>query len=461
MRALVLGCLLAAALGGCSTLPRDAGAPAVAMPGGWRNAPAEAGWPTVAWWRAFGSGELVDLLESAERNNRDLAAASHRIAQARANLRVAAASLFPAVDATASVGRSQSNGRDAPAANSGQVALGVSYELDVWGRNRATRDAAAQALQSSGFARETARITVVTDTASAYFQLLSLNDRISVAERQLENTRELLKLLDIQYGAGAISLFELERQRNVVASQEASIPPLVQSREQTLDALAVLLGVPPQELRRPGGSLAALLLPSLAPGLPSELLTRRPDVRRAEADLLAADANLEAARAAMLPSFDLSARAGLQGATLAQIASPSALFWSIAAGMVAPIFDAGRLAGQRDAVEARRNELIEQYRQAILVSLREVEDALAALNQLALQQAAQERALQHAREAYRLAELRYRAGAQDFTTVLDAQRSLIGGEAALDPIRAARFLATVDLFKALGGDWSAEAAPSR
>jgi NodT family efflux transporter outer membrane factor (OMF) lipoprotein len=256
-------------------------------------------------------------------------------------------------------------------------------------------------------------------------------------------------------------MFELARQRNVVAAQESSIPPLIQSREQTLDALAVLLGVPPQELRLAGGSLSALRLPPLAPGLPSELLTRRPDIRRAEADLLAADANLEAARAAMLPSFELSARAGRQAATRGQLTSPAALFWSLAAGMAAPIFDAGRLSGQRDAVEARRNELIEQYRQAVLVSLREVEDALAALNQLALQQAAQERALEHAREAYRIAELRYRAGAQDFTTVLDAQRALIVTEAAIDPVRAARFNATVDLFKALGGDWSAEALPAR
>ncbi len=461
VRALLVGGLVAAALSGCAMPLRDAGAPAVDMPSGWRNARAEAGWPSVAWWREFGSSELVQLIESAERNNRDLAAAGFRIAQARANLQVAGANLFPAVDATANVGRSRSSGRDGPISDSGQVALGVSYELDVWGRNRATRDAAAAAVASSGYARETARITVVTDTASAYFQILALNDRIAVVERQLANTRELLKLLDVQYGAGAISMFELARQRNVVAAQESSIPPLVQSREQTLDALAVLLGVPPQELRLAGGSLSALLLPPLAPGLPSELLTRRPDIRRAEADLVAADANLQAARAAMLPSFDLSARAGLQAATLGQFTSPAALFWSLAAGMAAPIFDAGRLSGQRDAVEARRNELIEQYRQTILVSLREVEDALAALNQLALQQAAQERALEHAREAYRIAELRYRAGAQDFTTVLDAQRALILTEASIDPVRAARFSATIDLFKALGGDWSAGALPER
>ena len=203
-----------------------------------------------------------------------------------------------------------------------------------------------------------------------------------------------------------------------------------------------------------GGSLSALTLPPLSPGMPSALLVRRPDIRRAESDLVAANANLEAARAAMLPRIDFSARSVIEAATIGALSGGGSLIWSLASGITAPIFDGGRLAGQRDASEARRNELIEQYRQAILLGLRDVEDALAALHHLAVQQEAQERALTHAREAYRIAELRWRAGAQDFTTVLDAQRSLISSEASVDPIRAARFNATVDLFRALGGDWS-------
>ncbi len=460
VRAVLVGGLLAALMSGCAGIPRG-DRPDVSLSGHWRHAPvSEAAWPSAQWWNGFGSAELVRLIERAEDYNRDLAAAAFRVAQARANLRVAAASLFPSVDANATVGRSQS-GRGSPVSDSFQAALGVSYEVDVWGRNRASRDAAAAALESSAYARESTRLSIVGDTAAAYFQILSFNDRIVLATLQLENTRALLRLLELQYRAGAISLFELERQRNVVASQEATIPGLVREREQTVDALAVLIGVPPQELFVAGSSLQALSLPALAPGLPSELLVRRPDIRRAEADLLAADANLAAARAALLPSFDLSARAGLQAATLSQFLNPNALFWSLAAGLAAPIFDAGRLAGQRDVVEARRSELVEQYRQAILVSLREVEDALVALNQLAAQQGAQERALQHAREAFRLAELRYRAGAQDFTTVLDAQPSLISAESALDPIRAARFNATVALYKALGGDWNVAAPAAR
>ncbi len=454
----VVALAVALALSGCATMGGSAVEPAsvAGAPQGWRNAPAqETAWPDPAWWRGFGSGELVRLIESAERNNHDLAAAGHRIAQARANLQVAGAALLPSVTASGSAGRSGSDG--GRTSSSFQVGIGASYELDVWGRNRAERDASAAALASSGYARETARITVVADTATAYFQLLSLSDRLAVSQRQLDNAREFLRLIELQYKAGAVSELEVSRQRNLVASLEANTPPIRQAYEQTLDALAVLLGVPPQEVRVTGGSLGALELPALAPGLPSALLVRRPDIRRAESDLVAGNANLEAARAAMLPQIDLSARAVLQAATVGALTGPGAMIWSLASGVTAPIFDGGRLSGQRDATEARRNELVENYRQAILLGLRDVEDALSALGNLAVQQEAQERALAHAREAYRIAELRWRAGAQDFTTVLDAQRSLISAEASVDPIRAARFNATVDLFRALGGDWDGAA----
>jgi outer membrane protein, multidrug efflux system len=456
MRKTILATALLAALTGCAATGVLQRPPDVAMPAEWRQSPlaTEAAWPDPSWWNNFGSPELTQLIATAEKNNHDLAAAGHRIAQARGNLRVAESALAPTVDLDASARRS---GADGSAKNSFNVSLSAGYELDLWGKNRATSDAAAASLGASAYAREAARLTVVADTASAYFQLLSLSDRLDTQQQQLANAREFLKLLEVQFNAGAVSSLEVERQRNLVASLEASIPPIVQNREQTLDALAVLLGQTPRETQVKGGSLSDLKLPSLSPGLPAGLLVRRPDLRRAEADLVAAGANLEAARAAMLPRINLSLGTSLQALTIGGLTGPGALAWSLASSLAQSIFDGGRLAGQRDVAEARRNELIEQYRQAILVSLRDVEDALVALNQLAQQQEAQQRALDHAREAYRLAEIRWRAGAQDFTTVLDAQRTLIGAEAALDPILSARFEATVALFKALGGDWNAAA----
>ncbi len=458
LSSLLTAAILAALVAGCASTGGTIAPSSVASaPEGWRNAPAaakEAGWPDPAWWSGFGSAELVRLVASAEQNNHDLAAAGHRIAQARAGLQVSQSALLPSVSANGGIGRSGSDG--GRNSSSVQAGIGASYEIDVWGGNRASRDAAAAGLASSGYARETARITVVADTATAYFQVLSLSDRLAIARRQLDNAREFMSLLDVQYQAGAVSQLEVSRQRNLIATLEAGLPPILQAREQTLDALAVLLGVPPRDVRVAGGSLSALKLPSLTPGMPSDLLVRRPDIRRAESDLVAANANLEAARAAMLPRFELSARSVVEAATIGALTGGSSLIWSLASGITAPIFDGGRLAGQRDISEARRNELIEQYRQAILLGLRDVEDALVALSNLSVQQEAQERALAHAREAYRIAELRWRAGAQDFTTVLDAQRSLISAEASVDPIRAARFNATVDLFRALGGDWDGD-----
>jgi NodT family efflux transporter outer membrane factor (OMF) lipoprotein len=462
----IAAAVMIATLAGCATMQAEP-LPEVATPGGWRNAPAahaeqkqaEASWPDPQWWGRFGSPELVTLIASAEKNNHDLAAAGHRIAQARANLRVAESALAPTVDVNAAASRSGADGGSS--SNSLRVSLSAGYELDVWGRNRAGSDAAAASLDASGYAREVTRLTVVGDAASAYFQLLSLSDRLDTAREQLANAHEFLTLLEVQLKAGAVSQFELARQRNLVASLEAAIPPIVQGREQTLDALAVLLGVPPADVSVKGGSLGELKLPALVPGLPAELLARRPDLRRAEAELVAAGANLQAARAAMLPRIDLSLGGTLQAMTLGGLTGPGALAWSLLSGVAQTIFDGGRLAGSRDGADARRLELVENYRQAILVSLKDVEDALSALRNLAEQQAAQQRALDHARESYRLAEVRWRAGAQDFTTVLDAQRTLIGAEASLDPILSARFSATVALYKALGGDWAATQASTR
>src|SRR5262249_6692269 len=211
-----------ATLAGCATMAAPT-LPQQAMPAAWKHTDAstpaaEASWPDPAWWSDFGSPELVDLIQSAEQNNHDLAAAGHRIAQARGNLQVASSALAPTVDLSANAGRSGSDNGNA--GNSVRVSLNASYELDVWGRNRAVSDAAGAQLSSSGYARETARITVVADTATAYFQVLSLADRLDTAQQQLANAKEFLKLLEVQYSAGAVSQLEVERQRNLVASLE-------------------------------------------------------------------------------------------------------------------------------------------------------------------------------------------------------------------------------------------------
>src|SRR5690606_22235385 len=218
---------------------------------------------------------------------------------------------------------------------------------------------------------------------------------------------------------------------------------------------AVLLGLAPQELELPpAGSLGAVAVPRLEPGLPAELLQRRPDIRRAEADLVAANADVHAARAALFPSIRLTGGAGFASAALSSLFDVGGSFYDLVSGLTAPIFDAGRLRAGHELAKAREEELVHRYRAAIVAAFREVEDALAAAKYLAETEAAQREALAQARTAYDLAEVQYRAGAVDFMTVLDAQRTLFQAEDTLLQTRLARLNAAVALFKALGGGWS-------
>ncbi|HEX6364198.1 MAG TPA: efflux transporter outer membrane subunit, partial [Albitalea sp.] len=301
-------------------------------------------------------------------------------------------------------------------------------------------------------------LALQAEVATTWFRALSAEDRLAVARQSLSTVESMHRLLRTQYDAGAISRLELARQEGLVATVRASVAPLEQERQQALDALAVLLGRPVQALPATGGSLQALRLPAIAPGLPSSLLVRRPDIRAAESDLAAAHADIAAARAALLPALRLTAAGGFESASLASLLRSGSGFGVLAASLVAPIFDGGRLRGQVQLAEARREELLHAYHQAILVALREVEDSLVALQRLAEQAAHQQEVVARAAEALDLAELRWRNGAVDFATVLDAQRVRLDALAAQQATTFARYAATVELHRALGGGWAAQAA---
>jgi NodT family efflux transporter outer membrane factor (OMF) lipoprotein len=259
--------------------------------------------------------------------------------------------------------------------------------------------------------------------------------------------------VEAQRRAGKVSGLEVERQRSQVATTEAAIPPLLQQLQMTRDALSVLLGKNPGEVEIVQESLRPLSLPAVTPGLPSELLERRPDIRRAEADLISANADIGAARAALFPSVSLSAEGGYARANLSTLFKRGSGFYSFGLDLLATIFDWGRLSGQVDVTKGRKEELVAAYYQSIVSAFRDVEDALAGIEQFSEQEKVQQEAALHAREAYRIAEIRYRLGAADFTTVLDAERTLLNAEAAVDPARLARFTSFVGLFRALGGGW--------
>ena len=432
-----------------------------AAPAQWQNAQHSHAAVAVTrdWWRSFGSTELDALIADAQEQSFDVAAAAARVEQARATARIAGAALLPEVSATINAGRTGRLGGDGgPTGMAYAAGLSAAYEVDFWGRNRAVRDQASSLLRAAAFDRDTVRLTVTAGVASAWLQAVGLNERQAIAERSLASAQRLLDLVESRARAGAATPLELAQQRGVVAAQQRTLAAIRQQAGDSRTALAILLGRSLSDVQLLTTDLAALRAPDIAAGLPSTLLVRRPDIARAEAQLLAANANILAARAAMLPSLFLSAGIDAQsGRARTLFDNP---LYSVAAGLTAPIFNAGRLAGGRDLAVAQRQELLAIYRQAIVAAFGDVETALNAVSGIDAQLLAQHEALQQAQRALTLAESRYRAGAETSLTLLDAQRTLYAAQDADAQLRTLRLQAAVSLYKALGGGWQMASAGS-
>lgn len=452
---------LALVTAGCAVGP-DYRRPEIATPVSWKTPPQPeaAAWPATDWWAGFRSPELAAYIDQAQRNNYDIAAAAARVAQADARTRIAGAALLPSVDAGAAVARSRigtgnnsSSRQGAIERTSYSASLAASYELDFWGKNRSALAAAQSLALASRYDRETVAITVLADVATTYFGVLEFRDRLAIARENLDNAERVLAIVEARVRNGAASALELAQQRTVVANQRASVPPLEQQLRQTENALAILLGETPEALTITTGSLDDVALPAVAPGMPSELLQRRPDIANAEAQLVAANADIGTARAALFPSILLTAQTGFESLALSSLFSSAGFFYTLAASVAQPIFEGGRLSGQVDLTEARYEELVQTYRGTVINAFRDTEDALVAMRQLAAQQVLQEEAVAAAQTAFELADTRYRAGADTLINVLDAQRTLFQARDQVAQIRAARLQATVSLFRALGGGW--------
>ncbi|HZV54919.1 MAG TPA: efflux transporter outer membrane subunit, partial [Rhodocyclaceae bacterium] len=331
--------------------------------------------------------------------------------------------------------------------------IGAGFDPDIWGVNRHARESAEAGLLANRYAEDALRIALTAEVASLYFQVLSLNEQLTAARYGLDTVRRLLAIVELQNREGRLSALELAQQRTLAANTEAAIPPLVQQRQAALGALALLLGRVPANLTVSSVPLATVTVPEVPRGLPSGLLERRPDIRQVEAALMAAHADIGAARAALLPRVAITARAGTAAATFGGLFGPGTGFALAGAELLATIFDGGRLSAQVDLSVARRQELVENYRQTVLSAFRDVEDALAGVEQFTTLQTVREQAREQAQRAYQLAERRYLAGGVDYPTVLEAQRSLIGTEATLSSSRYLRFASLVGLYRALGGGW--------
>ncbi|TBU85618.1 efflux transporter outer membrane subunit [Phytopseudomonas dryadis] len=422
----------------------------------WRNASAISGErPTADWWRAFASPALDRLQQQALANNQDLAAALARLRQAEASARLAGASLLPRLDGNLGASReARLGGNPDTDGNSYSAGVAASYEVDLWGRLRASRDSALFAVQASRFDRDALRVTLTAGVASAWLQSVGLGERQRIARLNLENAERVLATVAARQGAGASTALELAQQRGVVALQRRFLASIGQQREDSLATLAVLLGQRVDELSGETPRLADLPMPGLSAGIPSALLLQRPDLARAEASLAAADANVQAARAALLPRLSLTAGVGGEANRASRIFSNP--LYSLAAALTAPIFDGGSLAAGRDLAMAEREELLADYRATLVGAFAEVEVALNGLSGTQAQLQAQNEVLAQAELAFRLAESRYRAGAETLLTLLDTQRSLYSAQDEAAQLRLLRLQASVDLARALGGGWRAE-----
>lgn len=407
------------------------------------------------WWTSFGSAELDALMESALANNLDIKAGLHRIDQSRAALKINGADLYPSVDASAGASRSRSNpaSGNTTTDTSLRAGLGVSYELDLFGANSARVAGSRANLVSTQFGQDALSLVVMGDVAQTYFNLLNARARLQIADTNLKNAREVLRIVQARFDAGSESEIELSQQRSILASREASRASVNEQVANAENALAVLLGQAPQTLTVKGSGLDKVSIPKIETGQPSTLLERRPDIRAAEADLIASNANIGVARAALFPSITL----GLDwGVAAAGFGDPATTALSLASALAAPIFQGGRLEGGVEQATARQAELAETYRKTVLVSFQEVEDALAAVKAAQLRENALAAAMKESRTAYNLSRQRYEAGAIDFRTVLDTQDSLLSAEDSHAQAKLARLSAAIDLYKALGGGWASK-----
>ena len=445
------------ALAGCSLGPRYR-RPDIAPPAAWRpdEVVASAAWPSADWWQGFGSLQLNGLIEDAQRANDDIAAAIARVREADAQARIAGAPLLPSVSAGGAATRESLlnlTSAGTTTTNEFSALLNASYELDFWGKNRAALDAARLAAAASRYDRVTIELTVMTSVASTFFQAVEAHDRLSVARDNLASAQSTLKGLQLEKTVGVITALDVAQQETTVAVLNAAIPPLQQQLLQSIDALAILVGKPPEEVNITTGTLAELSEPKVIPGLPSELLARRPDIAEAEAQLMAANANIAVARASFFPSINLTANGGYVSTALSSLFNPASRVFTLTGGLSQPIFEGGALSGQYSYSKARYAELLANYHKAVISAFGNVEDALVTLQQTALQRERQEEAVAKARHAYEMTQVQFHAGTINILTVLSTETALFAAEDTLVQVKYSHLAALIALFNALGGGW--------
>jgi outer membrane protein, multidrug efflux system len=441
--------LLIASVSGCNLTPEYL-RPEIPIPATF-TAKSAAPVPNVdpAWWRIFRSGMLSSLIAEANADNTDIAAAFRRIGQARASYKIARSSLFPAI----SIGRSDllqrrnAEGLPPEVDHIYDTSANLDYEVDIFGGNRAATASARADVASRIFDREDIELAVQAQIATTYIELLLARERRRIASGTIGNVTDVLRVVEARFEAGAGTALDTSQQKTALGQARAVRAQFSEDVRNAENALAVLIGDVAGTIKVSGAGLAAMRVPSVSPGQPAALLYRRADIRRAEANLVAANADIGVARAALFPSLNLSLEAALTNTPVKTVTT------AVGSSILAPIFQGGRLRANVRLTEERKAELVEDYRETVLVALQQVEDALAAIKWSRQRVANLTSSFEAARDAYRLSRIQYEAGAIDFTTLLDAQRNQFEVEDSLAIARADRLLAVVNLIAAVGGGW--------
>ncbi len=420
---------------------------------------ADAAVPALDWWRGFRSSELTSLMDEAQLHNLDIAVAIAQIIQADAQVGISGAPLLPSVTGDASaqrqkVGSTSNSFGGGTTFSTFSTSLTASYMLDFWGKNRATLAASEENATASRYNREVVTLTTMTTVANTYFQILAAQDQLRVTRQNLAAAERILALIKTQFAGGTASQLDVSQQESLVATQRAAIPPLDVTRDQNIAALAVLVGRAPANFAVHGGSTSQIAVPRVTPGLPSELLYQRPDVRQAESLLADSNFSVEAARAAFFPQIQLTGTTGLQSTALASLFTPGAWFYTLTSSLAQPLFDGFLLESQLKQAKGLQLQDLQAYRKAVLSAFSDVEKALIALHQFTLQERLQKDVVTASRKAFEVAETQLRGGTVNLVTVLQTEQTLFTAENTLVQVRLSKLLAASSLFQALGGGWT-------
>ena len=458
-------------LSGCTVGPNYR-RPEVIMPADWRNAPEQRdSLGDLGWWDIFQDPALHELLSTAVVANRDVQVAVARVLESRAQLGVARAAQFPQVNAGASYQYTRPNSENSPFLNGSrgrspftgddfETSVDLAFELDLWGRLRRATEAARAELLAREENRRAVLITLVSDVARTYFDLLELDQELEIARRTLQTREESLQLQRRRFEQGLSTQLDVDRADAEAAVAAATVPDLERRIAQNENALSVLLGRNPGPIAR-GTPLDGQRLPPAVPaGLPSALLERRPDIRQAEQTLVAANARIGVAKAEYFPKITLTGVLGVESVSLSDLFTGGSRFWSIGPAMTVPLFTAGRIKNTVKGFEARQQQAALQYLQTIQQAFREVEDALVSHRKVRDIRAERERRVTANRRALSMVTLRYDRGLSTQLEVLDIQRELFSAELEFASATRDQLTAVVQLYRALGGGWQGQPEPS-